>query len=444
MAQCRRLLEEGDVPHSLGAAGPAVPDCDARPAGSALLCQDTMASLAPSRFVRILANPAAAPREAPPTGPLTAEGFAEAYREISAWPAYAPTPLVALPALAARLGLAAVYYKDEGGRFGLGSFKPLGGAYAVARVLARELARRGAAGVSVKDLMAGRYRDKVSGITIVSATDGNHGRSVAWGARLCGANARIYSHEQMSEARRAAIRALGAELVIVAGNYDDAVREAFRAAGDNGWPVVQDTAIGGYRTVPIDICHGYGVIAEEVIRAGLPPFTHVIVQAGVGGIAAAVLTRFWLEWGADRPRFIVLEPENAACVTASLEAGAQAVLSGDTHTAMAGLACGEVSDIAWEALATGADGAVVIGDGWAFEGMRRLAAPEGGDPAVVAGECGGGAVGALMALAEHPEMAAELGLDAGARVLLIGTEGATDPEIYAEVVGRTPAEVAAQ
>ncbi|GAB5374184.1 MAG: diaminopropionate ammonia-lyase [Acuticoccus sp.] len=397
-----------------------------------------MTSLAQSRSVRTIANAAAAPRDAPPAGPLTAEGFDSAYGEISAWPRYAPTRLVPLPALARRLGLGALFYKDEGDRFGLGSFKPLGGAYAVARALARELARKGIEGVTIADLMAGRHKDKVAGITLVSATDGNHGRSVAWGARLCGAKARIFSHDQMSEARRIAIRDLGAELVICPGGYDDSVREAFRVAGANGWPVVQDTAIGDYRQVPIDICHGYGVIAEEVIRAGLPPFTHVIVQAGVGGVAAAILTRFWQAFGAERPRFIVLEPETAACVTASLEAGSQTALTGDTHTAMAGLACGEVSDIAWEALATGADGAIVIGDGWAFEGMRRLADPQDGDPPIVAGECGGGAVGALIALAERPGLAAPLGLDATSRVLLIGTEGATDPAIYAEVVGRTP------
>ena len=397
---------------------------------------------AQSRSVRIALNPAATAREAPPAGPLTAEGFAAAYREISAWPLYAPSPLRALPGLAAELGLGGLSYKDEGDRFGLGSFKPLGGAYAVARTLQRTLAGRGKGDVMVADLMAGRHAAALRDVTLISATDGNHGRAVAWGAKLCGAKARIFSHDQMSEARRAAIKALGAELVICPGGYDDSVREAFRVAGAHGWPVVQDTAIGDYRTVPIDICHGYGVIAEEVLRAGVPPFTHAIVQAGVGGVAAAICARFWQALGPGRPRFIVLEPENAACVTRSIEAGERVTLTGDTHTAMAGLACGEVSEIAWETLATGADAAVVVGDGWAFEGMRRLAEPAGEDPAIVAGECAGGAVGALLALTAEPEFAAALGLDAGSRVLLVGTEGATDAAIYAEVVGRTPAEVA--
>ncbi len=400
---------------------------------------------AQSRSVRIAMNAAAAPREAPPAGPLTPTGFADAYREIGAWPAYAPTPLTPLPGLAAELGLGAIHYKDEGGRFGLGSFKPLGGAYAVARTLARAPAARGIADVAAADLMAGRHAGDLDGITLVSATDGNHGRAVAWGARACGARARIFAHDQMSAARRAAIEALGAELVICPGGYDDSVREAFRVAGENGWPVVQDTAIGDYRDVPIDICHGYGVIAAEVLEglaAGAPPFSHVIVQAGVGGVAAAICARLWQALGAARPRFIVLEPDNAACVTASLEAGRRVTLTGDTHTAMAGLACGEVSEIAWEVLATGADAAIVIGDGWAFEGMRRLAAPLAGDPPIVAGECAGGAVGALLALAEQPALAGALGLDGASTILLIGTEGATDAAIYAEIVGRTPAEVA--
>ncbi|MEM8663978.1 MAG: pyridoxal-phosphate dependent enzyme, partial [Pseudomonadota bacterium] len=189
--------------------------------------------------------------------------------------------------------------------------------------------------------------------------------------------------------------------------------------------------------------HGYGVIAQEVHRALPAPPTHAIVQAGVGGVASAVAGVFWQHYGPNRPRFIVLEPTNAACVAQSIEAGRRVVVEGDTHTAMAGLACGEVSEVAWEVLATAADAAIVIDDDWAFAGMRRLADPVPPDPAIIAGECAGGAVGALLALAERPDLRAVLHLDATSRVLLVGTEGATDPAIYEAVVGRPPSAVAA-
>lgn len=394
--------------------------------------------------VGVVLNAAAAARDAPPPAePLTAEGFDAAQREIAAWPGYAPTPLVRLPGLAAALGLGEILYKDEAGRFGLGSFKPLGAAYAAARAIARELERRGAAAsVSTADVREGRLADAAREVTLISATDGNHGRALAWGARLFGARARIYAHDRMSEGRRRAILDLGAELVICRGGYDDSVREAFAAGARGDGIVVQDTSVGDYREIPVDISHGYGVIAGETIDALTEPPTHAIVQAGVGGVASAVAARFWQEWGPRRPRFIVLEPVSAACVAASLAAGRRTNLSGDTHTAMAGLACGEVSETAWEVLQTAADAAIVLGDGWALEGMRRLAEPASGDAAIVAGECAGGGVGALMALAGRPDLRAALGLDDKSRVFVLGTEGATDAAIYERVTGRRPEDVA--
>jgi diaminopropionate ammonia-lyase len=348
-----------------------------------------------------------------------------------------------LPALAAELGLGAVLYKDEGPRFGLGSFKALGGAYAVARVLVRQLARRGvASNATAAELAAGRYGRELRDITVTSATDGNHGRSVAWGAELFGCRAVIFIHATVSEGRRAAIARYGAEVVRVPGGYDDSVRHAFAEADKHGWHVVQDTATADYRTVPADITYGYGVIAGEIERQLPAPPTHVLVQAGVGGVASAICARFWQAWGERRPRFLVLEPAKAACVAASLAAGRRVDVTGDLDTVMAGLSCGEVSELAWDVLATGADGAVVIGDELALEGMRRLAFPAGSDPAIVGGECSGGAVGALIGLSREPQLMAMLGLDRTSCVLLIGTEGATDPLIYREIVGRSPEEIA--
>jgi diaminopropionate ammonia-lyase len=375
---------------------------------------------------------------------LPPEEFDAALAEISTWPGYAPTPLVSLPGLARRLGVGDLLYKDESGRFGLGSFKPLGGAYAVARLLSRELARRGAEGVTSADLVAGRHAEVVRGITVTSATDGNHGRSVAWGARMFGCRCIIFINAAVSEGREAAIARFGAKVIRVPGSYDDAVRHTFRVAAERGWFVLQDTAFGDYRQAPRDISCGYGVLAAEIMQQVERPPTHVIVPAGVGGVASAVCARFWIGWGERRPRFITLEPTKADCMLRSLAASHRVTISGDVDSVMGGLSCGEVSELAWDILAEGADAAIAIDDAFALEGMRTFADPLAGDPAIVAGECAGGVLGALLALQDRPLDRAALGLDGGARVLLIGTEGATDPEIYTRVVGRTPTEVLAR
>lgn len=397
--------------------------------------------------VRLHINARAAPRDEPYAqhhdAILPTADFASAHALIRRWPGYRPTPLVSLPARARALGVAALYYKDEAHRFGLGSFKGLGGAYAVALVLLRELKRRGVvAEPTIDALLAGDYRDAVADVTITSATDGNHGRAVAWGAAMFGCRAVIFIHEAVSEGRRAAIAAYGAEVVRVAGSYDDSVRHTFAVARANGWHVVQDTATADYRRAPADITCGYGVLAREIVDEMSAPPTHVLVQAGVGGLASAVCAAFWQAWGARRPRFIVFEPATADCVLRSLVAGHPEVVPGDANTFMAGLACGEISLIAWDVLRDGADAALAIGDDFARDGMRALAAPIGDDPAIVGGECSGGALGALLALAERPELMKALEIDESSRVLLVGTEGATDPDIYREIVGRTAAEVA--
>jgi len=380
------------------------------------------------REVRMLLNRRAAARGQayPMSAPLTAAGFAKAVREVRSWPGYAPTPLVVLPALADALGLAAIRYKDERGRFGLKSFKALGGAYAVRRVLARQ--NRPAAEV-----------------TVTCATDGNHGRSVAWGAQLFGCSCVIFVHATVSEGRAEAIRRYGAEVRRVKGNYDDAVRHAAGEAGRHGWYVVSDTSYEGYRDVPLDVMHGYGVMAEESMAqwpAGGAP-THIFVQAGVGALAAAICASFWLRWRKRRPRFVIVEPVRADCIYRSLEAGRPAAVHGGLETVMAGLACGEVSQLAWEVLATGADAAVAIDDAFALDAVRRLASPRGGDPAIVAGETGGAGLAALLALGERPEFRAPLALGPQAEVLLLGSEGDTDPEIYRRIVGRGAEEVLA-
>ena len=377
---------------------------------------------------------------------MNAAGFAAALGEISTWPGYAATPLTALPGLASALGLAAIRYKDERGRFGLGSFKALGGAYAVSNVLrGRVAATKRLAVVGSAELLSGAHDELIRAHTVCCATDGNHGRSVAWGAQLFGCRCVIFVHEAVSQGRRDAIARYGADVIEVEGNYDDAVRHAAQQAAASGWTVVSDTSYPGYRDIPTDVMHGYGVMAAEIARqmpGGEPP-THVFVQSGVGALAAAICADFWLRWGSRRPMFVAVEPVTADCLYRSLEAGAPAVVNGSLDTVMAGLACGEVSALAWEILRNGTDAAIAVDDRYALAAMRLFAQPRSGDPPVVSGETGAAGLAALLAAHDHPALAATLRLDASARVLLLGSEGDTDPLIYREVVGRTADEVLA-
>jgi diaminopropionate ammonia-lyase len=341
---------------------------------------------------------------------LNRAGFEAARAEIASWSGYAQTPLVSLPEIARAAGVARVDYKDESGRFGLGSFKALGGAYAVLRQIR-------AAGRPAKE------------IVVTCATDGNHGRSVAWGARRFGCGCVIYVHETVSRGRADAIAAYGAEVRRVSGTYDDAVRQAARDAGANGWIVVSDTSYPGYVDIPRDVMQGYTVMADEALAARAAAPTHVFVQAGVGGLAAAICGHFWEALGDARPRTIVVEPDRAACLFESAGQGRAANIGGALDTAMAGLACGETSLLAWEILEEGASDFLTATDEAAFAAMRLLA------PGIVAGESAVAGLAGLLGAAARPELVKSLGLDSNSRVLLIGSEGDTDPELYRKIVG---------
>jgi diaminopropionate ammonia-lyase len=363
-------------------------------------------------------------------------GFRRAKAEIASWPGYAVTPLRDLPEVAAAARVAAVHYKDEGGRFGLGSFKALGGAYAVMRLLQAELARRGVANAATAAaLMDGSLKAATQAITVTCATDGNHGRSVAWGAQRFGAACVIFVHETVSQGRRDAIARYGAEIRVVPGNYDDAVREAQRQADANGWFVVSDTSYPGYTEVPRDVMQGYRVMADEAAdQIGAAP-THVFVPGGVGGVAAAVAAQMRARFGTG-PRVIVAEPDKAACLLASAEAGAPVTVPGELDTLMAGLACGEPSLLAWQELERSAFAFCCVTDDSAVACMKLLAART---PPVVAGESAVAGLAALLLAAAEPFARAALALDEGSRVLLFGTEGATDPEVYERLVGHKAA-----
>lgn len=367
-------------------------------------------------------------RVAPPSAPYPAQlrsiisraAMERARDVIGNWPGYAASPLVRLPGLAQRLGVAACYLKDESRRWDLKSFKALGGAYAVAEIAAAE----------------------PGPLTVCCATDGNHGRAVAWGAQRVGARAVIYLHERVNPSREDAIRQYGAETVRVAGNYDDSVRAAAAAAAENGWVVVSDTSYPGYDEIPRLVMQGYTVLVDEILAA-LPRgerLTHVFLQGGVGGLAAAVTGYLWDVLGPERPAVVVVEPERAACLLASARAGRPEVVHGSLDTIMAGLSCGEVSALAWEVLATAAGYFIAIPDASIAPAMRALACGDWGTP-VVSGESGAAGIAGLEAAARDAVLRAAIGLDASSRVLAINTEGDTDPGLYRELVGRSGDEV---
>jgi len=361
---------------------------------------------------------------------LPAAGFRRAKAEIASWAGYAPTPLLDLPL--ADLPLAGtIRLKDEAGRFGLGSFKALGGAYAVANLLAGELSRHGIApSAGSADLAAGRYAEATRRITITSATDGNHGRAVSWAASRFHCRCVIYLHATVSAGRAAAIAAFGAEVRRVPGTYDDAVHACARDAETNGWFIVSDTSWPGYTEVPRDIMQGYRLMADEAADqwTGAPP-THVFIQGGVGGAAAAVSVQTRARWG-NGPALVVVEPERAACLLESARVGRLTAVTGGLDTIMAGLACGEPSLLAWQELERAAAGFMAIPDDAAIDTMRYLARL-----GIVAGESGAAGLAALRLALADPDASAALGLGPASRVLVFNTEGATDPAVYAALIG---------
>jgi diaminopropionate ammonia-lyase len=379
------------------------------------------------------------PADVATLGPQGAEAIA---RHLAQRAGHTPTPLHALPGLAAALGIGGLFVKDEGRRLGLGSFKALGGAYAVIRLALEEASIKLGRSLDDADIDAPAMRAIAAGMTFACATDGNHGRSVAQGAQLVGAKAVIFVHGGVSEERVAAIARFGAEMVRVAGTYDDSVVEAARVAAEQGWTVVSDTSWDGYERIPGLVMQGYTAIASEAF-AQLPERpTHVFVQAGVGGIAAALAAQMQTQFGANRPFFTVVEPELAACVFAAAQQGRPVKIAHGAPTVMAMLECYDPSPLALRVLYRAADAFLTAADSDAVEAMNRLARPVAGDPAIVAGESGAAGLAGLLAALRNPDTRAALKLDGTSRVFLVNTEGATDPARYAELVGLSPGAVA--
>lgn len=371
-------------------------------------------------------------------GPTAAQ---DVQRLLALCPVHRATPLHRLPALAQQLRLAEVYVKDESTRLGLGSFKALGGTYAVLRLVLEHASRRLDRPVLPREIESPEVREVARGMTVCCATDGNHGRAVAAAARFLGCSAVIFLHATVSPKRASAIEQRGATTVRVKGSYQDAVEAAAREAEKRGWTLVSDTSWPGYERIPRLVAQGYTAMVREAV-ADLPSVpTHAFVQAGVGGLAAAVAGHLSLTYARAKPQIVVVEASRAACLYESVSAGRPVAVKSEAPTIMAMLDCQEPSLIAWQVLERAAEAFMIVEEADAIEAMRVLARPLGRDPAIVAGESGGVGLAGLLRANGSPALRETLGLNEQSSVLLINTEGAIDPEAYTQLAGASPADV---
>ena len=317
---------------------------------------------------------------------------------------HGPTPLQVLPALAQRMGVGEIRVKDESQRFGFGAFKALGGVFAVHQFIATHKDRRAA------DIM------------FTTASSGNHGRSVALGAQSVGARCTIFLPKFTSAEKEAAIRAKGADVIRIDGDYDTAVAECRRQAAEKGWTVISDTSWDGYEDVPRDVMRGYTMLADEIVRQWPAGPTHVFVQAGVGGLAAAVIGYLWAVMP-QRPISVIVEPQSADCWFQSNKAGRPTLASGAADTAMGGLACREISPLTWPVLGLGADWFMTITEDQVMPARKLYAHPLDGDPALTSGPSGCAGLAGLTRICTDTAAFKALGLDRKSRVLLINSEG---------------------
>jgi diaminopropionate ammonia-lyase len=353
-------------------------------------------------------------------------------------PNYTNTPLYSLKNLATYLNVADIKVKDESLRFGLNAFKVMGGIYAVGKYLAGRLGKD-IQTLSFAELRSPQIKEQLGELTFISATDGNHGRSVAWAARELGHKSVIYMPKGSSFERLNAIRNEGAEADITDVNYDETVRICARLADENGWIMVQDTAWEGYDEIPLWIMQGYAAIAQEILEELEEPPTHIFLQAGVGSFAGGIAAYFTEHYKEQAPKIIVVEPNLADCYYRSFNngSGAMEIVTGDMNTIMAGLACGEPNKRAFRILSQYAWAAHSCADSISALGMRVLGNPLSDDPKIISGESGAVPLGLLVhlrTLGENADACQALELDSQSRVLLISTEGDTDHQHYLDVV----------
>ena len=342
---------------------------------------------------------------------LSSEDIDEAYKTISSWNNYSPTPLISLNKLNEKLKLNKIFYKDESKRFHLKSFKALGGAYAVEKII--------------------KGNDKK---VISTATAGNHGRSVAWGSQKNDLECKIFISEFVSESRAEVMRNFGADVIKVKGNYEDSLNECIKQSNQNNWQIVQDVAWKNYKLVPKLTMAGYSVMMKEISeQIKNEKISHVILQAGVGGMAAAMVAGIvrYLDY---IPQIIIVEPDSAACVLESIKKGKIKKISIDKESIMGGMSCGEVSLVPWEILKNSVHYCVTISDDYISKTIKYLANNQFSDEKIIGGECSTPGIASLIGLSNNDEIREAIRLNEDSSVLLFGCEGDADEELYQKLL----------
>ena len=335
----------------------------------------------------------------------------EAYKIISRWDNYFPTPLISLNKLSEKLKLNKIFYKDESKRFHLKSFKALGGSYAVEKVTKGN-----------------------KEIVISTATAGNHGRSVAWGSKKLGLKCKIFISEYVSESRAEVMRNFGADVIRVKGNYENSLNECIKQSNQNNWQIVQDVAWQDYKLIPKLTMAGYSVMMKEISeQINNQQISHVILQAGVGGMAAAMVAGI-ASYLNHVPKIIIVEPESAACVLESIKTGKIEKISIEKESLMGGMSCGEVSLVPWQILKNSVSHCVTVSDDYISKTVKFLANCEFSDEKIIGGECSTPGIVSLVGLCNDVEIKKKINLNEGSNVLLFGCEGDTDEELYQKLL----------
>ena len=335
----------------------------------------------------------------------------EAYKIISNWDNYSPTPLISLNKLSEKLKLNEIFYKDESKRFHLKSFKALGGAYAVEKVTENN-------------------KEKI----ISTATAGNHGRSVAWGSKKLGLECKIFISDYVSENRAKVMRSFGAEVIRVKGNYEDSLNECIKQSNQNKWQIVQDVAWKDYKLVPKLTMAGYSVMMKEISeQINSQRISHVFLQAGVGGMAAAMVAGI-AKYLNHVPQIIIVEPENAACVLESIKIGKIEKISIKKESIMGGMSCNEVSLLPWQILKNSVNHCVTVSDDYVSKTVKFLASSEFSEKKIVGGECSTPGIISLIGISNDPVIRKKINLNDNSNVLLLGCEGDADEELYQKLL----------
>ena len=344
---------------------------------------------------------------------LSKKEIDDAYLSIQKWDGYSPTPLINLNKLSKELNLNKIFYKDESKRFDLKSFKALGGAYAVEKI----------------------SKDNKD-ITVSTATAGNHGRSVAWGAKRLGLKCKIFISEFVSDARGQAMANLGAEVIKIKGNYEKSLLECIKQSTENGWQIIQDVAWDNYLLVPKYTMAGYSVMMKEIFdQIKSNQITHIILQAGVGGMAGAMIAGI-ARYLNNIPTTIVVEPDSAACVLESIKTGKMQKIDIKTESLMGGMSCGEVSLVPWEILKNSVKYCISLPDDDIAKTMKLLGNASFSNEKIIAGENSAPGIISLIASCEDQKIKKKIGLTSNSNVLVIGCEGDTDQEMYKKLVNQ--------